>query len=273
MKRFIVLLLLGVVGEMGFCQNPVKYSALLINLSGEGTIKRSSQNIDLQMPQFFVAGDNLTLKKGEALIMLFSGEEIKIKANTNYKIPENITTQSSEVQKLSESPSSDYGLLAQAGAAYSIRGVPQVFPLKSKLLDPRNAILRIYLEKTDTAKPVIKVVDSQSQKTIFEKQISGDSLIKLTEVPFRDGASYYWTISGMPDNKPRLGSIVIPDKNERTQLKTFLPPETNIDFITAISYYYSIKYFFDALALTEKAIEKFPEIEIYRLFLENLKNE
>jgi hypothetical protein len=273
MKKTTILLLLSFFYATSYCQNDTKYSALLLNLEGEGIIKRSSQTFELQMPQFFTTGDNLTLKKGNALIMLFSGEEVHLKANSNYKIPENINKQASDVQKLSEGISSDYGLLAQAGAAYSIRGIPQVYPLKSRLLNVRNAILRVAVEETDSLSPVIKVIDSQTQKVLFEKPLTNDSTIMLSDVPFQEGCSYYWTISGMGDNQPRLGSIIIPDKTELSQLKNFQQPSSNLDYITAISYYYNNKYFFEALALTEQAIEKFPDVEIYRLFLENLKNE
>jgi hypothetical protein len=236
-------------------------------------VVRETEETDIKVPQRFSPGDEVSIKQGKALIMLFSGEEVPLSAVSYYTIPNEEKPSDSDIAKLANSKRAEESLLAQSGVAYRLRGQSNVFPRKSHLLDPEKAILHIAFENPSDLDLKLEIHDSFSQKVVFEKEHISDSIISLAEVPFKEGKSYYWTISNTPDGRPELGSIVVPS-SESTSLTDLNPkPETHFEYINTISAYYNATYNFEALALIREAMEKFPEVEIYEVMLGNILGE
>jgi hypothetical protein len=274
MKKYFYLLTIIIVGPVLVrCQDVDNYSALLLNLDGQGNYIRGAEESQLEIPQSYISGDKVMMKSGSALIMLFSGDEIQVGEGAEIQIPEEMSTKNQDVVNLASAAKSNHGLLAQAGAAYSLRGQNNTLPAKSKILDPRKTFLKFSDEETDTVNLSLKVIDSQTQKVIFEKDSIHDTIVSLAEAPFVKGKSYYWTITGSPGNRPGMGVLDFPGEQETGNLRTFDSLKSNMEYISAIGYYYDKGYFFEAFSLIQAAIKSFPEMGIYQVLLENLLSE
>lgn len=252
------------------------FSAMILSIDGEGVVIRNSREQPLQVPQRFLPGDELSIRRGKALIMLFSGEEIPLSAVSYYTIPGDRDASSSEIAALANSNRADEGILAQSGTAYRIRGFGatfNVFPRNTKLLDPENARLRINYSKAGQLDLELTVRDSDSQKVIYEQAHISDTILSLSMVPFEEGHAYYWTIGNTPLGKPELGTIVVPSKDQSDLPEVLPSPVTNFEYMDAISAYYNDKFYFDALELIMEAREKYPDVEIYELMLQNILTE
>jgi hypothetical protein len=267
-KIFSVILLVFVLTANG--QNTDNFTAMILSLDGEGVIIRNAKEQALELPQRYFPGDVLSVKRGNAVIMLFSGEEIPLAAVSNYTIPVEESVNSSELYEMANDNKADQSLLAQAGLAYSIRGKSNVFPMKSKVLNSENVILHLAYANPKELNLGLKVIDAKTQKVVFEKESISDSIISLTDVLWTEGKSYYWTLSNTPDGKPEMGTIVIPGNNESQNYLNPKEPQTHFEFMNTISSYYNGRYYFDAYALIQKAIAEYPGFEIYTVLLENL---
>ncbi|MBN2521936.1 MAG: hypothetical protein JXB24_01615 [Bacteroidales bacterium] len=268
-SRFLAILLTGMIVS-AYGQNSGNFTAMILSLDGNGVILRNSKKIPLELPQSYFPGDELSLMKGNALIMLFSGEEIPLAAVSSYKIPPEDNSVSSELYEMANDSRTGQSLLAQSGTAYRIRGKSNVFPIKSKVLKTDDVILRLYYKNPEELNLGLKVIDSQTQKVIYEMENVADSLISLADAHWIEGRSYYWTLSNTPNGKPEMGTIVIPAKDESENFNTIAEPDTHFEYLNAISNLHNNLYYFDACALIEKAIARYPDFKIYRILKENL---
>lgn len=273
MKKYFYLLLLVFISVSVWSQNVADYSALLLNLDGQGNYIRGTKKSELTIPQSYISGDKVTMKSGYAIIMLFNGDEIKVKEGAEVQIPKEVPEENQDVLNLVNAAKSNRGLLAQTGAAYSLRGKNNTLPTKSKVLDTQKVFLKFNYGNVDDINLSLKIIDSQTQKVIFEKDSIQDTLVSLAQVPFVKGKSYYWTISGTPDNRPGMGVLDFPGEEETSQLRKFDSLESNLEYISAIGYYYDKGYFFETYYLIQEAIKSFPEMDIYPVILGNLLSE
>lgn len=249
------------------------YTAMILSLRGEGVILRDAQEEKIEVPQRFIPGDELSIKSGNAIIMLFSGQEIPLSAVSYFTIPKEDNTSRSQIAELANNSNADQSLLAQSGVAFRIRGKSNVFPRSSKILSKENIVLRIAYENPKKLNLGLKLIDSQTQKVIFEADNISDSLVSLAEAPFIEGRSYYWTLSNTPNGRPELGTIIVPENIESGKPAQADLPKTNFEYINAISAHYNNKFYFDAYALINEAKQKFPDVTIYNLLLENILTE
>lgn len=267
-KILIVAFLFMILAAYG--QNTGNFTAMILSLDGEGVIIRNSKETALELPQRYFPGDVLSVKRGNAIVMLFSGEEIPLAAVSNYTVPSEEGSNASELYEMANDNKADPSLLAQSGAAYRIRGKSNVFPMKSKVLNTDNVILQLRFENLEELKLGLKVINAQTQKILFEKNSISDSIISLAEVNWAEGKSYYWTLSNTPKGKPEMGTIVIPSGAESQSLSQLSEPKTHFEYMNVISSYYNGRYYFDAYVLINQAIAQFPEFKIYKVLLENL---
>jgi len=267
--KLLVVILSGLI-LTAYGQNSVNFTAMILSLNGDGVMIRNSKEQALELPQRYFPGDVLSVKSGNAIIMLFSGEEIPLAAVSSYTVPVEESMNSSELYDMANDSKADQSLLAQSGVAYSIRGKSNVFPMKSKVLNIDHVILRLGYEHPEELSLGLKVIDSQTQKVVFEKETISDTTISLAEVNWIVGKSYYWTLSNTPNGKPEMGTIVIPVTDESENLSDLPEPQTHFEYMNAISSYYNGRYYFDAYALIIKAIAEYPEFSIYKVLLENL---
>ncbi len=259
--HLLIFLLIPALKCSIFCQD-LNYSALLLSLKGEGKYIRNEKEYSLSVPQSFLPGDKISVIKGNATLMLFSGDEISVIARNSYSIPSVVS--SPEIAALVTDSDGSPGLLGQTGTAYQIRGEHSAFPLKSKISDKKNAI--IHLSSNNIPKNPIdfKLVHSLTQKTVWETENLTDSVIFLQNAPLDKGQAYYWEITGLTKGKPVIGTIIYPNQTELNMLKEFSEKESHYDYLVAISYFYQKKYFFEAYSILEKAIKKYPSVEIYK---------
>lgn len=273
MKKYLYLLTIFIIPVSVRSQDVANYSALLLNLNGQGNYIRGSKESDLEIPQSYISGDKVMMKSGSALIMLFSGDEIQVAEGAEIQIPEEKPAENQDVINLVNAAKSNHGLLAQTGAAYSLRGQNNTLPAKSKILDPQKAFLKFSYGETDTNNLSLKIIDSQTQKVIFEKDSIHDTIVSLAQAPFVKGKSYYWTITGSPDNRPGMGVLDFPAEQETASLRIFDSLKSNMEYISAIGYYYDKGYFFETYNIIQEAIKSFPEMDIYQVLLGNLLSE
>lgn len=267
-KILIVAFLFMILAAYG--QNTGNFTAMILSLDGEGVIIRDAKETALELPQRYFPGDVLSVKRGNAIVMLFSGEEIPLAAVSSYTVPSEEGSNASELYEMANDSKADPSLLAQSGAAYRIRGKSNVFPMKSKVLNTDNVILQLRFENLEELKLGLKVINAQTQKILFEKNSISDSIISLTEVNWAEGKSYYWTLSNTPKGKPEMGTIVIPSGADSKSLTQLPEPKTHFEYMNVISSYYNGRYYFDAYMLINQAIAKYPEFKIYEVLLENL---
>lgn len=273
MKKYFCLLTIILVAVSVRSQDVANYSALLLDLDGQGNYVRGAKKSDLEIPQSYISGDKVIMKSGSAIIMLFSGDEIQVEQGAEIQIPGEGLAENQDVKNLVNAARSNHGLLAQTGAAYSLRGQNSALPAKSKILDTQKTFLKFDYGNADDMNISFKIIDSQTQKVIFEKDSVCDTLVSLAQVPFVKGKSYYWTISGTPDNRPGMGVLEFPGEEETSQLQKFDSMKSNLEYISAIGYYYDKGYFFEAYNLIQEAIKSFPEMDIYPVILDNLLSE
>ena len=268
-SRFLIVILAGLM-FVANGQDPGNCTAMILSLDGDGVILRNSKKIPLELPQSYFPGDELSVMKGSALILLFSGKEIPLAAVSNYTIPPEDNSVSSDLYEMANDSRIGKSLLAQSGMAYRIRGKSNVFPMKSKVLNSDHVVLQLGYEDKKDLKLGIKVIDSQTQKVVFKKETISDSIISLTNVDWKEGRSYYWTLSNTPSGKPEMGTIVIPAADELKDLNDIPEPQTHFEYMNLISSYYNNSYYFDAFVLIKEAIARYPDFKIYNVLLENL---
>lgn len=272
MKRYYFLLMI-VVCYTAIAQQKLDFSAILLNLNGSGNYVRNDLQSALALPQSYVSGDKLVMQEGEALIMLLNGEEMEVSEGAEIQIPTNVKIVSKEIKNMAKGANLNHGLMAPSGAAYSLRGKNNTVPVKSRIIDPQNIFLKFQYDEEMDFNLSLKIVDSQTQKILYQQDSITDTLIYLPDIPFVKGKSYYWTISGTPDNKPGMGVLEYSTDFEVSKLRTFDSFKTNLDYITAIGYYHGQGYFYEAYELIRKAMVLYPDLDIYRILLNNLMDE
>ncbi len=247
----------------------VKYSALLLSFKGSGKLIRGDEEMDLELPQSFISGDKVVLTDGSAKLLLFSGDEVSIVATNTYDIP-SVESASSTITSLASSEAKGSGLLGQSGMAYRMRGENNVFPVKSKIINTDNAIIRFQFDEPLTKPLSFKLVDSETQKTVWARENITDSTLSLSKITFEQGKSYYWTLSGMPTGKPVMGVISSSTNKDVKDIEANKDKKTHLDYIESILIFHRYNYYFEAHELLQEAIAKFPDAEVYKKMRENL---
>ncbi|MCU4176757.1 hypothetical protein [Carboxylicivirga sp. N1Y90] len=270
----IITLLLGFISLVQLCnaQNEEKYSAMILTLDGEGVLIRDSKEINLELPQRYLESDQLKVNKGNASIMLFSGEEINISAVSDYTIPIEDTPKTSELSKMANTNKSGKSLLSQSGVAYQIRGTSAVFPGSSKVLFPKNIALTINYDNIKELNLSLKLIDSQTQKLVYQTSIT-ESIVSLAEADVKTGKSYHWIISNTPSGKPEIGTIIIAKNKQLQELNIVDQPKSHYEYMNTISSYYNKHFYFEALQTINQAIDKYPSHKIYQILKKELLKE
>jgi len=270
MRITYLLFYLFCIAGTGFAQDKANYSAMTLALNGEGLLIRDSKTTQLTLPQRFLPNDVIDIKKGDAIIMLFSGEEITVSSGSKYTIPADKFTANNEIFEMANGNNAGKSLLSPTGVAYQLRGESRVFPIRSLILNQNHAILRISYDNVKALGLTLSITNSQTQRVIYRNESIGENQVSLSQVPFKPGQSYFWVLSHTPNGKPEMGTIVIPNKtDDQTCIKTS-NLKTHSEFIQAISMYYNANYYFDTLYVLNQAINKYPDHTIYKVLRDNL---
>lgn len=273
MKRLYSILVSMALCYGAIAQGKVDFSAILLNLNGSGNYVRNDIQSAIEIPQSYASGDKLFMQEGAALIMLLNGEEMEVTKGTELQIPKHVKVESREVKNMAAGANLNHGLMAQSGAAYTLRGKNNTVPAKSRIIDPQKVFLKFQYEKDQDFNLSLKLIDSQTQKILYQQDSITDTLIYLSNIPFVQGKSYYWTVSGTPDNKPGMGVLEYSTELEIKQLRSFNSLKSNLNYITAIGYYHDKGYFYEAYELVQKAMVMYPDLDIYPILLNNLITE
>lgn len=268
MRRLTALLSLSIVLVLCVKAQDINYSALLLSFEGEGKFVRGGEEADLTVPLSLMAGDMVHVTDGSAQLLLFSGEEVSVVATGSYSVPGVAT--SASLMELTSSNSKGNGLLGQSGMAYRMRGENNVFPVKSKILNNDNAVIRFTFDEETQTPLNFKLVDSQTQKTVWAKENFTDSTLSLQKVSLDEGKSYYWTVTGLPSGKPVMG-VISPSSNKDLQvIEASRDNKSHYDYVESILLFHRYNYYFEAIELVEEAIRKYPDAEVYQKMKENL---
>ncbi len=256
--------------NMTIAQESTSYSAILLSLDGEGIVVRDSKEIKLEPSQSLKSNDQLCIQKGTAVILLFTGKEVPMSAISKYTIPFEANNRHSEISEMTNKVEKGNSLLSQSGVAYQLRGQSKVFPTSSKILSPSNAFLKIGYKNLSELNLNLKVIDSQSQRVIYQINQISDSLVSLAEVPFENGKSYYWILNNTPQGKPEMGTLVMSDQADIKNIPLSSNPTSHYEYLNVISAYFNRKYYFEALEFINMAIDTYPDCELYQQMRKNL---
>jgi len=262
MKPFLISLVLIAIYASSFSSNV----AILISLNGEGYVTRNNSKTSLKVPSTFEQSDVVSVFKGSAVIMYYSGKEVTVQAGETHTVTEvEESNTSSPLFAMVDSGTSN-NLLAQSGNIYSIRGMKHVFPSKSKLHVNDSIVLLLKLENPADLQLAISIKESKIQKEVYTSSIT-DTIFQISNIPLDVGKTYHWTVSGTPQNMPELGTIVVSETAVDAKA-----PETKLEYLDAITLQYRNDYVIKALQYTIEAKEKYPDVTIFNVLYENLLN-
>jgi hypothetical protein len=267
--KLLILSLFSFV-NITIAQENTTYSAILMSLDGEGFVVRDNKEIKLEPSQSLKSNDQLCIQKGNAVVLLFTGKEVPMNAISKYTIPFESNNQHSEISEMTNKVDKGNSLLSQSGVAYQLRGQSKVFPTTSKIISPSNAILRIGYKNLSELNMGLKVIDSQTQRVIYQIKSVSDSLVSLADVPFEKGKSYYWVLNNTPQGKPEMGTLVMTDQADIQNIQLNNNPTSHYEYLNVISAYFNRKYYFETLQFINMAIDTYPDYELYKQMRINL---
>ena len=243
---------------------------MLLTIDGQGIVKRDTKKTEIRVPDQFYPGDVISIKKGSAIILLFSGEEVIINNGKSYTIPEDANS-NTELYNIANNDKANQSLFAPSAMAHSVRGPYAVFPMNSKILNDERVTLQFGYENTSKLALHLKVYDSKNQKLVFEQKNIANPTISLNPELFTEGKSYHWQLLNTPKGNLETGSIVMPSKIENDKFSKQLNPQSHADYLSLISSLYENKYKFAAYYYAADAAEKYPDIKAYSVLIEIMK--
>lgn len=262
MKKIAFILSTLIICTLSLYTQESNFAALLLSLSGTGQYTSESTSADLKELQMFKAGDKITLIKGNAKLMLFSGTEIDLLKQETYTVPDLAENESNELMSMANIDNPNLNILSQSSAAFMTRGPERrIFPAKSKLADTANCKLYIKSDPMPANGITIQLKDAVTQKTVWEKSGIIDSIISIPATDLMRNKTYYWSATGF-NAMPESGTIVVAGAMQEKQ-----PPTTHLERLSAIAQSYKSGYLFNAIALAAKYSKEYPQISIYSSLL------
>jgi hypothetical protein len=275
MKKIVLLFSLFLVSIFLMGQGSQDYVAMLFSLDGEGTYTRDGKSESLMVPQNYMKGDKILLTSGTATLMLFSGDEVNLKANEEYTVSG--ATSGSEsgknpaLQSVSELIDEDHERISQRNAAYKVRGAfsaVKAFPSLSGLTDAGHAEIVLNVDVNASFNLALEVYDQASDELVWKLDKIQSKEVSLKDVDFKPGKSYYWSLRAR--DVLDIGIINVLTDEQKAELKSFTYTG-KIDYLAAYDYYKSIEMMYDARYVLKKAIKKYPESDLFVYLLEHLE--
>jgi len=267
------LLLISVIS---FGQGSQEFVAMLFSLDGEGEYTREGNSETLMVPQNYKKGDKILLTSGTATLMLFSGDEVNLKANEEYTVSgtsENSSgsEKSSAFQSVSELIDEDHERISQRNAAYKVRGAfsaVKAFPSLSGLIDASYAEVVLNVDVNASFQLSLEVYDQESDEMIWKLDRIQTKEVSLKDVKFVPGKSYYWSLKAR--DVLDIGIINVLSDEKKAQLKKFTLNE-KIDYLNAYGYYKDRELLYDARHVLKLAIEKYTDNDLYVYLLGHME--
>jgi TolA-binding protein len=235
----------------------------LSNLKGKGFCIRKGNEANLKIPFFFVNGDKIKMLTGNAVVVLYNEEEVKLSSGESFTFP---------LERMSKTKDKDlmmFKMARQSITSFKIRGVldskSRVFPKQSKILDLSDAILKINSISDNRDRYIFTITDENTGQNIYQILDANADQINLSLTPVEKGNNYKWKIK-FPEYEVYGEFEVLDD----AQIKKFPVFELNnrASYVNAFNFYVNEGCYFNAGQIIEKAIQAYPEDDYY----EYLKN-
>ncbi|GEM_PF-4171334 len=276
MRRIGLYCMLFLISLATLGQGSKDYVAMLFSLDGEGVYTRDGKSENLMVPQNFLKGDKILLSSGTATLMLFSGDEVNLKANEEYTISGSTGTageseKSSTFQSVSELIDEDHERISQRNAAYKVRGAfsaVKAFPSISGLIDGSYAEVVLNMDVNADFQLSLEVYDQETDEQVWYLDRIKTKEVSLKDVNFKSGKSYYWSLKAR--DVLDIGIINVWTDKKKSELKEFAFNE-KIDYLTAYNYYKEQELMYDARHILKLAIQKYPESDLFEYLLEHLE--
>ena len=276
MRKIVLNILLFLFSVALFGQGNQDYVAMLFSLDGEGTYTRDGNSATLVVPQNYMKGDKILLTSGTATLMLFSGDEVNLKANEEYTVSDAVSgsEQSGKnpaLQSVSELIDEDHERISQRNAAYKVRGAfsaVKAFPSLSGLTDASKAEVVLNVDVNSNFNLALEVYDQTTDELVWKLDRIQSKEVSLKDVNFAPGRSYYWSLKAR--DVLDIGIINVLSVEQNSELKKFTF-DAKIDYINAYTYYKDIQLMYDARYVLKKAIKEYPESDLFVYLLEHLE--
>lgn len=237
----------------------------LSNLKGKGMVVRKGSESNLKIPFFFVNGDMIRMLSGNAVLVLYNEEEVKLSGDESFSFT------FEKNNKLKNENLLFNRNTKQSTSSYKMRssGSPKslVFPQNSKIADQSKAIIHVKNKNKD--RYFFQLTDNSSKETVFHLPDSNDKTINLTMIPLSEGVKYTWKIK-FPDYELNGELELIPFEQTSTLEKFEL--KNRASYVNAFNYYCLHELFFEAMEIIEAAIKAYPEDEYFDYLKNSLFN-
>ncbi len=259
MKILSVLLYMAI--SIGLFAQKNDSLGYLSNLKGKGLVVREGSESNLKIPFFFLHGDMIRMLSGNAVLVLYNEDEVKLNTGESYTFTFDKNLKPGKSNLLFNRNTK------QSTSSFKMRssGTPKtvIFPQRSKIADQSKALIRIKTNHRD--RYFFNLADKSSKKTVFQLIDANDQTIDLSMVPLTEGIKYNWRIK-FPDyelnGELELMSFAESSKIEKFELKN------RASYVNAFNYFCIRECYFEAIEVIDAAIKAYPDDE----YFEYLKN-
>jgi len=262
--KAIIFFLMIMVNIPSFSQN-VDSVGYLSLLKGNGLCIRKGIETNLKIPFYFLNGDRIKMNTGNAVVVLFSEEEVQINKGESRTLAYN---------KLNKSKNSDllmYMNTKQSNSSFKIRGIAdpkvKIFPLKSKIIDPSLVTIHVKSQSEKHTKYFFKLMKFQSQEVVYQLSDSKSDSIKLQFAPIEKGTNYIWKIKYPEYEITGELSALSDDQIRHIPKFTF---SSRASYMEAYNYYYKELLIFEAYKTIENAIKAYQEDMYFEYIKSNM---
>lgn len=233
--------------------------AFLSNLKGTAVCIRKGSEEKLKIPFYFIKGDQVKVLNGNAVVVLFTEEEVKLSKGESY------TFINSQNLKPGTKELLIYNNTKQSNNSYKMRAIGDskklVFPSQSKLIEHSNAIIRLNVNAKNSSPYFFTLKDKETNVKVFELLNSDSARIDLRAAKLLEGHKYTWKIKFKENDS--FGEFVFLTDIQAQQIQTF-DLNNRASYIKAFNNYCNEECYFEAFQIIEKAITKYPEDENFK---------
>jgi len=261
MKTFILLLSIGFSFHL-FAQK-VDSVGFLSNLKGNGVCLRKGNEEKLKIPFYFINGDKIKMISGNAILVLFTEEEVKLASGESYTFAFN------DMAKVNSKDLLMFKNTKQSNSSFKMRAIGETknyaFPRDSKILDPAKAIIQISTNALKKTKYSFILKEKETNRRVYELLNTDSSCIDLRLAPLKPGNKYSWKIKLAESEF--FGEFDVMTEEQANQIEKF-ELNSRASYVTAFNYYCSESCFFEAYHVIDNAITVYSDDE-YFVYLKN----
>jgi hypothetical protein len=254
MKIFYIMLFAAI--QIGLFAQKNDSLGYLSNLKGKGMVVRKGSESNLKIPFFFVNGDMIRMLSGNAVLVLYNEEEVKLSGGESFTFTfeknNRLKNENLLFNRNTKQSTSSYKMRSSGSSK------PMVFPQNSKIADQSKVIIQLKTKNKD--RYFFQLTDNSTNKTVFHLPDINDKTIDLTMIPLSEGVKYTWKIK-YPDYELNGELELIPFEQASVLEKFEL--KNRASYVNAFNYYCLHELFFEALEIIEAAIKAYPEDEYF----------